>query len=261
MSVRNVKSSMLHSSGRFSRYGPYAGLQNPVNARSEKFNYSPIIHRMKLATISESILESLRTSKIIPEVIDEFIPKALVSVDYEDGHHAAMGNNLDISDILKQPNFSITTVNDGEENSSIYTSLSYTIAMTCPDLLVNTDIDRFSFGDNAVNTSEEPVAKVLSQQQTTRQFAHFLISGLKLSDARHNNTGSVLLDYMPSFEGSVSRRSRYVFLLYKEDSRLRPRSPTNRINWSQSGENMGVREWANTNKLTLIGANYFNLKS
>ncbi|KAK9364728.1 phosphatidylethanolamine-binding protein [Lipomyces kononenkoae] len=235
----------------FVRWRPYASITgNPYS-----FAHTPLIHRMRLATISQSILEAMKKHKIIPDVVDDFVPSSLLSVDYSDGHNAALGNALHHSVASNIPKFSITHINEHETPppSLLSPSLRFTIVMTNPD------------------------APPISDAHISSHFAHFIISGLRVTptqSAAEFNTptgdgsepvaplnGQVLLDYQLPIHDGPTRRHRCVFLLYREDGRNVPKSPNERHNWGFGSAVGGAREWAGLYGLTLIGANFFYIQN
>ncbi|KAK9238930.1 phosphatidylethanolamine-binding protein [Lipomyces kononenkoae] len=232
-------SRLAAAAASFVRWRPYASITgNPYI-----FAHNPIVHRMRLATISQSILEAMKKHKIIPDVVDDFVPSSLLSVDYADGHNAALGNTLQYSVACSVPKFSITLINEHETpaHSLLSPSLRFTIVMTDPD------------------------GPPLSDTHRSSHFAHFIISGLRVtptgSAAEFNIgtqdgpepvaplNGQVLLDYHLPIHVGPTRRHRCVFLLYREDGRIVPK-----LGGTVFG---GAREWASLYGLTLIGANFF----
>lgn len=84
--------------------------------------------KMTLITINNSILEALKKSKVIPEVIDDFIPSSFIQAEFSKGKQAQLGNTLKKDDTQTVPKISITSepgLNDVEEEGT-----SYTLCMT-----------------------------------------------------------------------------------------------------------------------------------
>ncbi|KAK7204992.1 hypothetical protein BZA70DRAFT_278815 [Myxozyma melibiosi] len=279
----------------------------------------PLIHRMRLATISQAILESLQQHRVIPDVVDSFVPSALLSVDYENDHHAALGNTLKYSEAKDQPRFTITPIDEPEvaPSPSIFSQApKYTIVMTDPDAVV-----QIPAAAESAKETENGAGRGLVQGH----FVHLVISGVQLTPLGStlepaevdSKNGQHLLEYVPpdvpavitssstqisspstvtNVDGSTSpsrsssagsktaappRRHRYVFLLFREDTRQSPRPPGARMHWGFEDESTeeklsetdtaaalttttrrtsGAREWARLYGLTLVGANFFYLE-
>ncbi|KAK9325092.1 phosphatidylethanolamine-binding protein [Lipomyces orientalis] len=243
MSFRVIPGSrFVAASNNFARWRPYAS----IAGYSYAVAHNPLVHRMRLATISHSIIEAMKSHKIIPDVVDDFEPTSLLSVDYVDGHHAALGNTLQYSEARDLPRFSITRINQHGAPAHLLSppSLRYTIVMTDPDTPPTSDAHASS------------------------HYAHFVMSGLRMpaadaTDFEIGNSnsleavapanGQVLLDYQPPIQNGPTRRHRYVFLLYREDGRTSPKTPQERQNWGFGSTPAGAREWASRYGLTLLG--------
>lgn len=206
--------------------------------------------------------------------------RRLLSVDYEDGHHAALGNTLKYSETKTCPKFTITPIDDSDtrQSPSAFSSpIKFTIVMTDPDAVLA-----------SASADQHPVSG---------QFAHLIISGLQLPSVDYiptptevdSQAGQILLDYerpgppttvarasttssQRSADGNTSttnstiaakrpivkRRHRYVFLLFREDMRQTPLPPKTRMHWGMEVDEQehvvaGAREWARLYGLTLIG--------
>ncbi|KAK9494769.1 phosphatidylethanolamine-binding protein [Lipomyces doorenjongii] len=240
-------SRFVAAADNFARWRSHASIAgNPYS-----FAHNPLVHRMRLATISQSILEAMKSHKVIPDVVDDFVPSSLLSVDYAEGHHAALGNTLQYSEARDLPKFSITHINEHEApaQSLLSPSQRFTIVMTDPD------------------------SPPTSEAHKPSHYANFVISGIRVTSAGAVTefdtglpdspdtvapaNGQVLLDYqLPSYD-APTRRHRYVFLLYREDGRMVPKTPQERDNWGFGSAVAGAREWASRYGLTLVGANFF----
>ncbi|KAK9375308.1 phosphatidylethanolamine-binding protein [Lipomyces chichibuensis] len=231
----------------FARWRPYAS----IAGNSYSFAHNPLVHRMRLATISQSILEAMKSHKVIPDVVDDFVPSSLLSVDYAGGHHAALGNTLQYSETRGLPKFSITHINDHEAptQSLLSPSQRFTIVMTDPDAPPTSDAHRSSHYANFVISG----IRVTSTDAVTELDTGMPDSPETVAPAN----GQVLLEYQLPILDLPTRRHRYVFLLYREDGRTVPKTPPERHNWGFGSAVAGAREWANRYSLTLVGANFF----
>ncbi|KAK9329439.1 phosphatidylethanolamine-binding protein [Lipomyces starkeyi] len=233
------------------RWRPYVSIAgNPYS-----FAHNPLIHRMRLATISQSILEAMKSHKVIPDVVDDFVPSSLLSVDYAEGHHAALGNTLQYSEARDLPKFSITHINEQEAptQSLLSPSQRFTIVMTDPDAPPTSDAHKSSHYANFVISG----IRVTSTDAVTEFDTGMPDSPETVAPAN----GQVLLDYQLPILDVPTRRHRYVFLLYREDGRTVPKTPPERHNWGFGSAVAGAREWASRYGLTLVGANFFYIHS
>ncbi|KAF8475953.1 phosphatidylethanolamine-binding protein [Kalaharituber pfeilii] len=194
---------------------------------------------MPLVTINQSVIETLKKHEVIPDVIDDFPPTAMITVSYPSSQEVSLGNTLAVKDAQGKPCIQVTP-----EAGSMDTK--YTIVMTDPDA-PSRDDPKWS------------------------EFCHWISSDVKLPSIETIATaesvevalakgGKEIVEYMGPAPPAGTGPHRYVFLLYKHGSRTSASltgPADNRKNWGTGKARHGARQWAKDNDLTLVAANFF----
>ncbi|CAG8588073.1 42016_t:CDS:2 [Gigaspora margarita] len=176
-----------------------------------------------LITAIESIIESLKSAGIIPDVVDEFKPEALLDIKYGE-KKVELGNKFTIDETNKAPNVNfVFNKSDSDDKSR------FTLMMVDPDA---------------------PSPK----NPTHREWRHWIVGNIpsdgNLSEATH------LDDYMGPSPPSETGEHRYVFLLYRQQV---PHIDYPRLD-KVKRNNFKARQFAEQYSLKLISANYFMCK-
>ncbi|KAF8251449.1 PEBP-like protein [Wilcoxina mikolae CBS 423.85] len=198
---------------------------------------------MPLVTINQSVREKLKDHKIIPEVVDDFTPTALLSVEYPKGNiEVSLGNTISPGDTQELPTIRITP--DGDDNAS------YTVVLTDPDAPSRKDPKWSEFCHWIVTGLRAPSPEELSAARTAEE------SSIDVSK------GTQIVDYMGPAPPPKTGKHRYVFLLYKGGNGDHIEGPSDRKRWGNDESREGARKWAKKYDLELVadtcaGANFF----
>ncbi|KAA8909026.1 phosphatidylethanolamine-binding protein [Sphaerosporella brunnea] len=190
---------------------------------------------MSLGTINQSLRESLKHHEIIPDVIDDFTPTALLSVEYPASNvQVSLGNTISPSDAQEVPKIRITP---DEHDDAVFT-----VVMTDPD----------------APSREDP---------KWSEFCHWIVTGLKPDTASASDPstprsvdtskGHELIGYMGPAPPPKTGKHRYVILLYKDGNTTKMKGPPERKKWGNHDYRRGARQWAEKYDLKLVGANFF----
>ncbi|RPB02382.1 PEBP-like protein, partial [Choiromyces venosus 120613-1] len=199
----------------------------------------PIIHRMPLVTINQSLRESLTKHEIIPDVVDDFTPTTMISVAYPNANkEVSLGNTLKPEDTQEKPVIQITP--EGTDESQ-----TYTIVLTDPDAPSRDNPVWSEFCHWIVTDVKLPSLEALSSAQTAEA------ASVNLSGA------SELVEYMGPAPPAKTKKHRYVFLLYRNESSKKLEAPSKRKKWGNDDYRKGARQWADKYGLSLVGANFF----
>lgn len=213
-------------------------LSKPVLFNKAASNYT--VQKMSLLTISSSIIDGLKKSEIIPEVIDNFEPKGLLTISYGKDKEVAMGNTLKVDETQQLPKFQFTN----NSNLKFNNNDKFTIVLTDPDAPSKTD-KKWSEFCHYIKSELSFNAKDLQQGDD------FFSSELDVV-----NDGKELIPYMGPGPPKGTGKHRYVFLFYKQ-SGSGLTTPSDRPNWGTGIPANGVKQWAEQNKLQLLAINYF----
>ncbi|KAF0504534.1 protein D2-like isoform X1 [Gigaspora margarita] len=172
-----------------------------------------------LITAMESIASSLKQHAIIPDVVDEFVPEALLDITY-DGKKVELGNKFTMAETNKAPKVNFAHSGSETDNKS-----RFTLMMVDPDA---------------------PSRK----KPDCREWRHWVVGNIP-SDG--NLSEATNLD---SYQGPSpppgSGHHRYVFLLYRQqDLHVYPQLDNEKRN------NFKARQFAEQYGLKLISANFF----
>lgn len=68
----------------------------PITSRARILSSTQLRSKMNLMTISQSLDESFGKHKIIPDVVDKFETQGLLTIEYSENDHVALGNTLKV---------------------------------------------------------------------------------------------------------------------------------------------------------------------
>ncbi|QPG73969.1 hypothetical protein FOA43_001285 [Brettanomyces nanus] len=237
------------------RSQPFANyFRRPVLQQKLQFSPKPILFlsAMPLMTISDSIMDSLTKSEVIPTVIHDksFVPKGFLTIKYDTGKEVTMGNNIKPSDAQSKPriDFTLNLPSDSSSSLKISKGDKFTLVFTDPDApsrgnetwseychWILVDVKLNTFDDTAVNAVDT------AENQLTTE----------------NVDGTELFSYVGPGCPPKTGKHRYVFLLYKQKSGVVPKVPEGRRNWGTGVPGYGAAEYAEKWGLTLYGVNFF----
>jgi len=179
-------------------------------------------------TINQSLRGTLKEHGIIPDVVDDFTPTALLSIEYPKGKSVSLGNTLSPDATQEQPIIRITPDGGGEA--------TYTVVLTDPDA-PSRDDPKWS------------------------EFCHWIVTGLEAESATEVSVdvskGKQIVKYNGPATPEKTGKHRYVFLLYKGGKIGEMEGPKERKRWGNEEQRHGVRQWSAKYDLKLVGANFF----
>ncbi|KAH3687198.1 hypothetical protein WICPIJ_001828 [Wickerhamomyces pijperi] len=204
---------------------------------------------MPLLTINSSIIDSLKTNEIFPDVLDSFDPKGLLTISYGNSNEVALGNTLKVADTQTKPTFQLT-LNSGLDTAgteSVNETDLFTLVMTDPDAPSRTD-------------------------KKWSEYAHYITTNIKLTSLTPDSefisstplteAGDEILPYHPPGPPLNTGKHRYVFVLYKQpNGHTNFVAPSDRPNWGYGQPAVGVRKWANSYGLVPFAVNFFQAEN
>ncbi|PRT55381.1 Carboxypeptidase Y inhibitor [Wickerhamiella sorbophila] len=189
---------------------------------------------MPMISSSTALMAALKNHQVIPEVLDAFRQKVMLTVSFPSGVEATMGNTLKVADTQDLPKLNLVFAETPAK--------AYTIAFTDPDAPRR--------GDNKWS-----------------EFAHMLVTDIKPTVGEGGESfevdvskGTVHIPYMGPGPPEKTGLHRYVFAVFEQEDAVSIDSSVkdNRPNWGTGKPGYGLRDWVKTQKgLTLVGANYF----
>lgn len=201
---------------------------------------------MNLMTISQSLDESFGKHKIIPDVVDKFETQGLLTIEYSENDHVALGNTLKVDKTQKKPIIQFTLNSPSqEEEFEISGQDRFALVLTDPDAPSNKD-------------------------HKWSEYAHWIVTDLPLNANKKDSEsalstvleydeGKEILKYVGPAPPPKTGKHRYVFLLYKQDPNGSFAPPSDRPNWGTGVPSSGVRDWIQKvgGKLQLLAVNFF----
>lgn len=212
------------------------------------------IQMMNLMTISQSLDESFNKHKIIPEVVDKFDTQGLLTIEYSDKDHVALGNTLKVEDTQERPIIQFTINSPGSEKELELTPRDrFTLVLTDPDAPSNTDHKWSEYAhwivtDLQLNTEESATSTTSESDQA-----------LSLTTVLDYTKGNEILPYQGPAPPPGTGKHRYVFLLFRQDPTVRYEAPLGRPTWGTDIPGSGFRDWVKKHGglLKLITLNFF----
>ncbi|KAG0267014.1 hypothetical protein BG011_009762 [Mortierella polycephala] len=179
---------------------------------------------MPLITSDQAAEAALRKDGIIPDVIDSFHSKTMLTISYGENKDVALGNTLAVPETQNPPQVSFQADSPNDK---------YTLIMTDPD----------------APSRKEP---------SMREYRHWVVSNIfGTSDFQPAavSQGTELTEYMGPAPPKGSGPHRYVFLLYKQT----PSSNVSALSSPLTTQRQGFKAHQFTSQadLELVGANYF----
>lgn len=184
--------------------------------------------------ITSSIHDALKSSSIIPDVLDDFEPPYSLSITYPKSHESVhLGNDIPVASVSSRPTFEFHSVSaqDGTFGSS---NKTFTLVLTDPD----------------AKSRENP---------KWSEMCHWILTNLTApvtDDATVAKEGE-LVEYLPPTPPPKTGKHRYVFVLLEGQKGQALNAPNDRKHWGYGEIRHGVRDWAEENGLHVVGANFF----
>lgn len=184
--------------------------------------------------IASSVHDALKSSAIIPDVLDEFEPAYSLSIAYPKSHESVrLGNDIPVASVSSRPAFEFRAVSarGGTPGSS---NKTFTLILTDPDAK-SRDNPKWS------------------------EMCHWIVTNLTApvtDDVTFARQGE-LVEYLPPTPPPKTGKHRYVFVLLEGHEGQALSAPKDRKHWGYGKRRHGVRDWANENDLIVVGANFF----
>ncbi|KAK8002893.1 hypothetical protein PG989_002612 [Apiospora arundinis] len=192
------------------------------------------------------VQEELKEAEIIPTVIDDFLPSLVLDVEWSSNNYASLGNTLKVKKLQHEPSITLSEPSDSSA-SFCSSNMTYVLTMTDPDAPSRSD-PKWS------------------------EFCHFIATGLTLSKSSRDETCSKvhfmdlqdIIPYKPPGPPPKTGKHRYVFLAFAPANGttdpLQVSKPEDRQHWGSGKVGYGVRDWAKTNGLKPVAANFIYAK-
>lgn len=216
---------------------------------------------------SSTIRDVLLANQIIPQVLNDFEPTYYLDISYQkDDTRVLLGNDIPVKAVSKRPVFTFHPLTgppsyDDPPNDK---NLTFTLILTDPDALSRKHPSKSEMchwimtnlttplGDHIL---EGPEAIGLSEDVLDYDLEDGLYLDGGLMEPVSKKPGEVE-SYQPPAPPKKTGPHRYIFVLLEGDvSNLTP--PKERPHWGYGKERHGVRDWAEENDLTIVGANFF----
>lgn len=202
------------------------------------FEQQPITTDYSLAS---TIRDTLKDNKIIGDVLDDFEPTFYIDLAYAKYHETVLlGNDIPVKHVQERPTFTIHQINTSTKLD--LENATFTLALTDPD----------------AKSRENP---------KWSEMCHWLVTNLTTNlpgpaPPPPNEPPTMfkvpgeLKGYKPPGPPPKTGAHRYVFVLLQGDTQdISP--PEDRKHWGYGKPRHGVRDWADENELTVVGANFF----
>jgi len=185
-------------------------------------------------SISSTIRDTLLANEIIGDVLDDFEPLYYLDITYPKHHETVLlGNDIPVKSVSKRPTFtfhSLVPPTEYEKDSV------FTLILTDPD----------------ATSRDDPKQS---------EMCHWILTNLTtpLQSLRPHLTKEKpgeLEEYLPPSPPAKTGPHRYVFVLLEGDT-TDIKAPKERPHWGYGKVRHGVRDWAEENGLTVVGANFF----
>ncbi len=190
-----------------------------------------------LATSTEtvsSIHDALKYSSIISDVLDDFEPTYSVSIEYTKAHESVeLGNDIPVESVSSRPAFEFHSIS-AEGGTPGSSNKSFTLILTDPD------------------------AKSRENPQWS-EMCHWIMTNLTAPVAGKIEVSikGELIEYLPPTPPPKTGKHRYVFVLLEGQQGQASSAPKDRKHWGYGKKRHGVRDWAQENELSVVGANFF----
>jgi phosphatidylethanolamine-binding protein len=181
-----------------------------------------------------NIHDALKYASVIPDVLDDFAPTHSISVSYPKAHESVqLGNDIPVASVSSRPIFEFHAMST-EAGTAGSKNKTFTLVLTDPDAK-SRDNPKWS------------------------EMCHWILTNLTAPvtlDVTASKKGE-LVKYLPPTPPPKTGKHRYVFVLLegKEEQDLNP--PKERKHWGYGKVRHGVRDWAEENRLNVVGANFF----
>ncbi|KAL8842713.1 MAG: hypothetical protein Q9170_000369 [Blastenia crenularia] len=229
------------------------------------------------SSTSSIILESLKKAKVIPDVLDDgFTPLYSINITYPSAHKTVnLGNKIKPKAVSSTPDLIARAISedDAYPTPTIHENTTYTFVLTDPDATSRSDpvkaemchwiVTGIPFNATA---STHAVRLPAAMEAIMNIFQPH--EGPKPHTVGHDSSVKELMPYFPPAPPPSTGYHRYVFVLLASKANDKtghhnkePSKPKERPHWGYGKVGKGVRDWAQDNGLTPVGANFFYAKN
>ncbi|MCJ1449823.1 hypothetical protein MMC28_000151 [Mycoblastus sanguinarius] len=204
---------------------------------------------------SKSVQEALKTSGIIPDVLDDFEPSFILAISYPSKHKTVnLGNKIKPKKVSSHPDFEIYE-SDITPTRTLKSNTTYTLVLTDPDATSRSDPVKAQMCHWIATNISLPFSppgtfKTVNSRSSFDSEAEFRGSDIQ-----------EVMPYLPPTPPPKTGYHRYLFVLLApatdHDAAREPQKPKDRPRWGYAEIGSGVREWAEDNGLVAVGANFF----
>lgn len=184
-------------------------------------------------TTTDTIRDTLISSSVIDDVLDDFTPSYSVHVSYATAHeNVQLGNDIPVSAVQSRPIFEFHALSPDDHADK---DRVFTLILTDPD----------------AKSRESP---------NISEMCHWIMTNLTAPAPQPLNTFKTkegeLVEYLPPSPPPKTGKHRYVFVLL-EGKTKHLAAPKARPHWGYGKIRHGVRDWAEEHDLEVVGANFF----
>ena len=193
--------------------------------------------------ISPLLQEAYKAHKIVPDLVDEFQPHGLLTIEYGSDTVLTLANMLKVADTQGINNMQLTFNARGQDQKLLRDDKF---------LLALSDLDAPSISNHDASEICHWLAKDLVVKSDDAEDQN-LLHELDFAQATH------IVDYAGPGPPQGSGAHRYVFYLYKQDPNADFPAPSGRANWGTGTPNLGVRDYMKDHggSSELLTVNYF----
>ena len=200
-----------------------ASALKPASQTSLKYDFS----------LSSTIRDTLIANEIIKDVLDDFEPTYFLDIAYPKYHETVLlGNDIPVKAVQKRPTFTFHSLKTDLET---FKNSTFTLILTDPD----------------AKSRDDP---------KWSEMCHWILTNLTTPTPEPPpeplKKAGELKGYKPPGPPPKTGAHRYVFVLLEGDSSS-IKAPNKRQHWGYGKVRHGVRDWADENDLTVVGANFF----
>ncbi|KAL8924150.1 MAG: hypothetical protein Q9172_002815 [Xanthocarpia lactea] len=210
---------------------------------------------------ASNIRKNLKKAEVIPDVLDDFTPSFSLNITYpKSGFTVNLGNNIPPSAVSSSPDLAAHKLND---------SLAEVVSIQIKAIDTNNNNDENTPPTRTLQNINTTYTLALTDPDATShanptmaEMCHWILTGLTAGHSKPNE----LMSYYPPAPPPKTGYHRYVFVLLapKTDSEEAfggLKKPKERPHWGYGKVGKGVRDWADDNGLTPVGANFFYAKN
>ncbi|KAI4237298.1 MAG: hypothetical protein LQ349_001962 [Xanthoria aureola] len=245
------------------------------------------------SSTASDIRKTLKKAEVIPDVLDDFTPLFSLNISYPKTRvNVNLGNNIKPSDVSSSPDVYVDSLEDSTEASdpifhiqaiggsdsstptpTLRSDTTFALALTDPDATSHADpkmaemchwlVTEITLGDSSL---EHTIHLPLELRTTAADIQSSELESLDIVPTGGKPTE--LMSYYPPAPPPKTGYHRYVFVLLAPQAATTDvrdaaglKKPKERPHWGYGKIGKGVRDWAEDNGMTPVGANFFYAKN